>query len=141
MSVRPLYDVTTAYGHWTNDFVLMGNVAQQKLFSCNGFISNNQIIIILTTKQWKHQLIRTKCISYGVICLFFEPKMNVMLKLRMEGVFQNQDYCGINFHVWRSLAYLVGIEIHDFAEKPRNHESFHQKKFVALKYITCLNAV
>ena len=26
MSVRPLYDFATACRHWTNDFVLMGNV-------------------------------------------------------------------------------------------------------------------
>ena len=43
--------------------------------------------------------------------------MNVMLKLRMEGVFYNQDYGGINFHVWLSLVYFAGIEFYDFAER------------------------
>ena len=32
MFVRPLYNVATAYRHGTNDFVIMGNVKQQKFF-------------------------------------------------------------------------------------------------------------
>ena len=65
--------------------------------------------------------------------VFFEQKLNVMLKLRIVGAFWNLDFCRINFHVWLSSIYFAGIEFHNFAEKTQNREIFHLQKCVALK--------